>query len=76
MTEKKVFKLLYDYIQAELSCISEFSCNFRISYNRLLKEILDYKTMFTDKKILQKLDYIIAEFKRDYIDYWEEQKND
>lgn len=76
MTEKKVFKLLYDYIQAELSCISEFSCNFRISYDRLLKEILDYKTMFTDKKILQELDYIIAEFKRDYIDYWEEQKDD
>ena len=63
MTEKKVFKLLYDYIQAELSC------DFRTSYNRLLKKILDYKTMFTDKKILQELDNIIAEFKRDYIDF-------
>lgn len=76
MTERKVFKLLYDYIQAELSCISEFSCDFRTSYNGLLKEILDYKTMFTDKKILQELDDIIAKFKRDYIDYWEDEEND
>ena len=70
MTEKKVFKLLYNYIQAKLSCVSEFSCDFRTSYNSILKEILDYKTMFTDKKILQELDNIIAEFKRDYIDFW------
>ena len=71
MTERKVFKLLCDYIESELSCISELSCDFRSSYKRLLKEILDYKTMFTDEKILQELDDIISEFKRNYIDFWE-----
>ena len=73
---KKVFKLLYSYIQSELSCISELSCDFRASYNKLLTEILDYRTIFTDGKILQEIDDIIEDFKKDYIDWWDDKEND